>query len=162
MRSSLTPITDSDEPFLLALYATLRAAEMNIVPWTDEQKNTFINSQFQSQQNHYRSKYPEGSFQIIEFENGKVGRLYICELEDEIRIIDLTILPEYHELGLETEIVSDILKKAAKPVRIYLENLNYSDGLIYKRLGFRIISDEGIYQLWECLEVGNKCLQAAG
>jgi hypothetical protein len=162
MKLSFTSVSRLDEPFLLAIYATVRAAEMNLVPWTNEQKDAFLRSQFQAQQNHYRSKYPHGSFQIIKFENKKIGCLYVGELEDEVRIIDLTILPEYHEQNFETEIVSDILKKATKPVRIYLENLNYSDGLIYKRLGFQMISDEGIYQLWECGEVGNKSLQATG
>jgi len=149
MRLNFPAITRSDEPFLLALYASLRADEMALVPWNDEQKTAFITSQFQAQHHHYTTEYPHGLFQIIEFNGEKIGRLYVCELEDEIHIIDLAILPEFRRKGFGTEIITDILQKAEKPVRIYLESNNQSIGL-FKRFGFQKIRDEGFYQLWEC------------
>ena len=161
MRLSFPPITRSDEPFLLALYSAIRAEELAVVSWNADQKAAFLQSQFQAQHLHYTTKYPKGLFQTIKFETKKIGRLYLAELEDEIRIIDLTILPEERGKGFGSEIISDILQKAAKPVRIYLESFNQSNDL-FKRLGFQIISDEGVYQLWECREVGNKSLKAIG
>jgi ribosomal protein S18 acetylase RimI-like enzyme len=86
-------------------------------------------------------------------------RLYICELTDEIRIIDLTIAPQFRSKGFGTEILADILSKATKPVRIYLEDYNRSAKL-FERLGFRVIRDEGIYRLWECASVRGKNLNA--
>lgn len=157
MRLKFFPITKSDEPFLLTLYASTRSSELELVPWDDDQKNSFIESQFLSQYQHYLTTYPEALFQKITFEDKNIGRLYICELENEIRIIDLTISHEFRGRGFGTEIISDILQTAAKPVRIYLENFNSSAGL-FKRLGFRLISDEGIYHLLE--HDGKKSLAA--
>jgi RimJ/RimL family protein N-acetyltransferase len=159
MRLSFPPITRSDEPFLFELYSTTRVDEMALVPWSAEQKTAFLQSQFQAQHQHYTSKYPHGKFQIIILDNQKIGRLYVCELENEIRIIDLTILPEFRGQGFGTEILADILHKAEKPVQIYLESINQSINL-FKRLGFQIVSDEGIYQLWQFKDFESKSLKA--
>jgi ribosomal protein S18 acetylase RimI-like enzyme len=149
MRLSFPLITRSDETFLFALYSTTRADEMALVPWNEEQKDAFVQSQFQAQQNHYFSEYPNGKFQTVSLDDQKIGRLYICESEDEIHIIDLTILPEFRGQGIGTQIITDILQTAEKPVQIYLESFNQSINL-FTRLGFQIIKDEGIYHLWEC------------
>lgn len=159
MRLSFPSITRSDEPFLLALYSTTRAEELALVQWNGEQKSAFLQSQFHSQHQHYQAKYPQALFQTIVFENEKIGRLYVGELDDEIRIIDITILPEHRGKGFGTEIISDILQKAQKPVRIYLESFNQSISL-FKRFHFQVISDEGVYQLWECNEIKSKSLAA--
>jgi RimJ/RimL family protein N-acetyltransferase len=162
MKLSLPPITRSDETFLFALYASTRADEMSLVDWNEEQKSAFLQSQFQAQQKHYTSKYPHGKFQTISLDNldnQKIGRLYVCELTDEIRIIDLTILPEFRGQGFGTQIIADILQSAKKPVQIYLESFNQSINL-FKRLGFEIVSDEGIHQLWQCQVSVNKHLKA--
>jgi N-acetylglutamate synthase-like GNAT family acetyltransferase len=148
MKLSLSPIADSDLVFLSALYHTTRKNEMALVPWTEGQKAAFLQTQFQAQHQHYIVKYPNGSFQIIKSDGENIGRLYTCELDGEIRIIDITIMPEYRGKGIGTKILSDILQEATKPVTIYLESLNASQSL-FKRLGFEPISDEGIYQLWQ-------------
>lgn len=151
-------IKNFDSPFLFALYSTVRAEEMMLVPWDDNQKSAFLQSQFKAQHEYYLTSYPQGSFQLIELDGKNIGRLYLAELEDEIRIIDLTIMPESRGKGIGTQIISDILQQTAKPVRIYLESFNQSTGL-FKRLGFQIISNEGLYQLWECCETGKKSLR---
>ncbi len=149
MKLSFPPITRSDEVFLFALYASTRADEMTLVPWNEEQKTFFLQSQFQAQHNHYLSEYPHGKFQTINSDNKKIGRLYVCESENGIRIIDLTILPEFRSQGIGTQIITDILQTAKMPVQIYLESFNQSIKL-FTRLGFQIIGDEGIYRLWQC------------
>ena len=148
MNLSFFPITDSDEAFLFALYSITRAEELAVVPWDNEQKQQFLQLQFNAQHQHYTAKYPDGSFQIIKFDNKNIGRLYLAELEDEIRIIDLLLVPEYRGQGIGTKILTDILQSAEKPVRIYLETFNQSISL-FKRLGFQSIRDEGVYCLWE-------------
>jgi ribosomal protein S18 acetylase RimI-like enzyme len=148
MKLSLSPIAASDSTFLSALYNTTRENEMALVPWAEDQKAAFLQSQFQAQHQHYIVKYPNGNFQIISYNTEKIGRLYTCELDDEIRIIDISILPEYRGKGIGTRVITDILQAAAKPVTIYLESFNPSQSL-FERLGFEPISDEGMYQLWQ-------------
>ena len=159
MNLSFQPITSADEAFLLSLYASVRAAEMALVPWTGEQKAAFLKSQFDAQYQYYAHKYPHGAFLTIALDGEKIGRLYTAELADEVRIIELTLAPEARGRGLGTRIVSDIVGAASKPVRIYLERDDRAAPL-FARLGFGMIRDEGLYQLWEGPAANRKNLNA--
>lgn len=147
----LTPVLPSDEPVLFDIYISARAEELKFVPWTDQQKKSFLESQFHIQSQYYFSKYPNASYNLIILDNQPVGRLYSAALADEIRIIDLTILPEFRRQGIGTKLISALLetgKTTGKPVRIYLET-NNSSATLFSRLGFTPVSDDGVYCLWE-------------
>ena len=51
----------ADQDFLLQVYASTRAHEMSLVPWTDAQKQAFVRQQFEAQLAHYAMQYPEAS-----------------------------------------------------------------------------------------------------
>ncbi len=153
MTLKMLPVTSSDGDFLLSLYASTRVEELALVPWSDEQKQEFVKFQFDAQTRHYAERYPPDSFRIIEVDGKKIGRLYLCELPDELRIIDLTISPEFRGNGVGSSIIAEILANSVKPVRIYLESFNRSARL-FERLGFKPIRDEGIYRLWESARNG--------
>lgn len=149
--STLTPVSSSDEPFLVELYASTRAEEMTLVPWSSEQKRLFLQMQFEAQSQYYRERYPNASFDLIKLNDSPVGRLYVAELADEIRIIDLTFLPAHFNHQVFEALIEEILQKAAqvgKPVRIYLENYS-SQTETFVRLGFQKIGEHGIYFLWQ-------------
>ena len=149
--SILTPVSSSDEPFLVELYASTRAEEMALVPWNNDQKHLFLQMQFEAQNQYYRERYPNASFDLIRFDDCPVGRLYLAELADEIRIIDLTFLPAHFDPQVFEGLIKEILQKGAqvgKPVRIYLENYSPQTE-IFVRLGFQKIGEHGIYFLWQ-------------
>jgi hypothetical protein len=149
--SNLTPVSSSDEPFLVELYASTRAEEMALVPWSNARKRAFLQTQFEAQNRYYRERYPNASFDLIKLNDCPAGRLYMAELADEIRIIDLAFLPEHFEPGVFVALIEEILQKGArvgKPVRIYLENYNPQTET-FVRLGFQKIGEYGIYFLWQ-------------
>ena len=149
--TNLTPVSSSDEPFLVELYASTRAEEMALVPWSGEQKQAFLQIQFEAQNQYYRERYPNASFDLIKLNDHPVGRLYLAELADEIRIIDLAFLPAHFDAGVFVALVEEILQKGAqvgKPVRVYLE-INDPQTEVFVRLGFRKTSEHGIYLLWQ-------------
>lgn len=160
MKPNFQAVTTADEPFLLELYASVRAAEMAIVPWTGEQKRAFLEAQFRAQQTYYAEKYPRGAFQTIRLGDEKIGRLYLAELADETRIIDLTLAPAFRGRGIGSRIVAGILRESSKPVRIYLESFSAAAGL-FARLGFGVVRDEGLYRLWENKGVGEETARRA-
>ena len=146
-----SPITHQDEPFLFALYSEIRANELDIVPWDEAQKNAFLQQQFQLQHHHYTTNYKNACFQIIKLDEIPIGRLYVAELMDEIRIIDITILSEFRGKNIGTGLIEEILHDANnknKVVQIYLETNNQSANL-FARLGFVPITNDGVYQLWQ-------------
>lgn len=148
---SLRPVTAEDEGFLYAVYASTRAAEMAMVPWSDEQREAFVRMQFTAQQSHYQTKHPEATHDIILAGSLPVGRLYVFREEDEIQVLDITILPEHRNKGISTPLIKRLMEEAAaagKPLTIYIESYNPSQRL-FERLGFVKISDDDVNCLME-------------
>src|SRR5580698_2692070 len=95
MNTELRPETDEDITFLLGVYGSTRAEELAMVPWTDEQKQAFVRSQFGHQRTHYRRFYADARFDVILIDGRPAGRLYVHRQPDSIHIIDIALLPEY-------------------------------------------------------------------
>ena len=145
------PIVETDTPFLRALYASTRAAEMAMVPWTAEQKQAFVTMQFNAQTAHYTKHYARADFLIIEEDGVPIGRLIIDRQPHEILLIDITLAPERRGNGIGSRLLREILDEAARTkarVSIHVERFNPAMRL-YERLGFQRISDYGVYHLME-------------
>jgi ribosomal protein S18 acetylase RimI-like enzyme len=146
---SLRPITPVDETFLARVYASSRAEELAITDWSEEQKEIFCRLQFDAQSAYYAANYPEASFQIIERDGLPIGRLYVARWEKEIRIVDITLLPEARGSGIGTKLLRELQNEArgaGKSLTIHVERFNRALAL-YQRLGFREIEDKGVYLL---------------
>jgi ribosomal protein S18 acetylase RimI-like enzyme len=146
---SLRPITDDDLPFLNQLYHTTRDYEMDLLDWSEEQKEAFLTMQFEAQHQHYQVYYPDASFDIIELDGKPIGRLYLDLRQDEHRIVDIALLPKYRRIGIGTHFLKSVMDKAAEqrlPVTIHVEHNNPAMGL-YLRHGFQKIDTNGIYHL---------------
>jgi RimJ/RimL family protein N-acetyltransferase len=149
---TLRPVSADDYDFLVALYGSTRAEEMAMVPWTSEQQETFIRLQFAAQQDHYAEKYPTASHDIIVCDDRPVGRLYVARLDQEIRIIDITLLPAERNAGIGSHLLRQLLDEAngsGKITRIYVEEFNPSLRL-FERLGFSPSEQHGIHLLLQC------------
>lgn len=122
-----------------------------MVPWTDEEKHVFLHQQYEAQRTHYRRYLPNTEYLVIEQSDEPIGRLFLDRRVDELRIVDIALLPEYRGRGIGGVILSDLIAEAvgrAVPVRIHVERNNPALGL-YRRLGFREIGDEGVYLFME-------------
>jgi GNAT superfamily N-acetyltransferase len=147
----LRPTSSSDHDFLLQLYASTREEELAQVPWSDGERAAFLRHQFQAQDRHYREHYPEASFDVVELDGVPVGRLYVARWADEIRIMELSLLPDHRGAGIGTRLVRSILDEAAragKRTSVHVEQHNPARRL-YERLGFVPIADRGVYLLLE-------------
>jgi len=151
MTITLRDATGEDEAFLRQVYACTRAEEMALVPWTDEQREAFLRFQFDAQDSYYRSQFPEAAYQIILKDGAPVGRLYVYRNSTDMRILDITILPEHRAAGVGTSLIRDLQAEAEEsnqPLNIWVENFNRSQSL-FKRLGFLIVQEEGYNNLLE-------------
>lgn len=145
------PITDEDLPLLQRIYASTRADEMAVVPWSEEEKADFLGMQFHAQHAHYQEHFADARFELILIDSAPVGRLYVQRRDDEIRVVDIALLPEHRGGGIGGGIMQELLDEArtvGKPVRIHVEHNNPAMRL-YQRLGFKKIDDLGVYHLME-------------
>lgn len=147
----LRPRRDDDLGFLAHLYASTRIDEMALIDWSAEEKDAFLAMQFEAQTRHYDEHYADAEFLVIERDGLPIGRLYLQRREDEIRIVDIALLPEHRRSGIGGRLLHGVLDEAAetgKEVRIHVERNNPALAL-YRRLGFREIDDLGVYYLME-------------
>jgi|ERR1051326_2380056 RimJ/RimL family protein N-acetyltransferase len=151
MSLRLRDVSPDDEGFLLEVYASTRAQELALVPWSDEQRQAFVKMQFAAQRDHYQERYRGADYKVIVQDGEPVGRFYIFRDEANISILDITILPRFRERGIGTTLIKEIIDEAAQSantVQIYVENFNPSLRL-FQRLGFSIIAQDGINLLLE-------------
>lgn len=149
--TTLRPITDDDDTFLYHLYASTREDELAVLDWTPQQKEAFLVMQFKAQHTFYMQEFAGSSFDIIEHDGQPIGRLYVDHRPDEIRIIDIALLPEFRGRGIGSRYLTGIQQESCQrglPVRIHVESNNPAMRL-YQRLGFRKIDTNGVYWLME-------------
>lgn len=151
----LRDIQENDLPVLCEIYGSTRTEELERgTNWNDEQKKYFIEQQFFAQHEYYQKNYIGAKFYIIEKKGFTIGRLYIDFFFEKkgIRIIDITLLPNWRKKNIGSAILEEIIKKAAQKnmvVTIHVESFNPAMNL-YKRLGFNKISEtNGVYHLME-------------
>jgi len=151
MSITLRDALPDDDPFLYEVYASSREQELALVPWTEEQRKAFLLMQCNAQHSYYRAQYPDATHSIILRDDIRLGRLYVLRDKDAIRILDITILPEYRGAGVGTSLLQPLLEEAdqsKRSVQIYVETFNPSQRL-FQRLGFKPIAEEGVNLLLE-------------
>ncbi len=150
-RTTLRPITPADRELLYRIYASTRTEELAAVPWSAKEKEDFLRFQFDAQDKYYAEHFPRAAFDLVLLDGEPIGRLYVDRREDEIRLIDIALLPEHRGGGLGGEIMREVLAEGAESgrlVRIHVEHNNPAMRL-YLRLGFEKIEEQGVYHLME-------------
>ena len=142
-------MTDDDLPFLTEVYASTRDEEMRMAPWSEQEKEAFLRSQFDFQHRYYREHYPACEFLIMERAGTRIGRLYVDRWPDQIRIVDISLVPEARGAGIGGAMMQQLLAEGEAqrlPVTIHVE-VNNPARRLYERLGFRDGESNGVYTL---------------
>ncbi len=148
---SLRPATSADESFLIEVYASIRADEMALLPWSEEQKRAFVLAQFNAQQQHYQKTYPDATHDIILSHNRATGHFHVARLEEEIRIVDIALHPGNRNRGIGSDLLRKLISEASqagKPLTVYVESFNPALRL-FERLGFSRSEEQGIHILMQ-------------
>ena len=151
VRETITfrPETDDDVEFLYRLYASTREDELKNVEWSDEQREIFLRQQFNAQRTHYHGNYEGAEYRLI-LENGTpIGRLYLHGRPDDLRVMDIALLPEHRGRGIGGILMKELLDEnaaAGRAVSIHVEIFNPAIRF-YERLGFKQIDTYGVYNL---------------
>jgi ribosomal protein S18 acetylase RimI-like enzyme len=144
---SLRPEVDGDLDFLRALYASTRADELELLAWSDDQREQFLAMQFDMRQAHYRGAYDEVGSQIVLLEGRPIGRLYVHRSDSEIYLVDIALLAQHRGAGIGAKLIRELLAEATasgKPVRLTAEQGSAAVRL-YEGLGFRRTGETEIH-----------------
>lgn len=149
--AALRPATDSDRPFLLRVYAGTREPELEASGLPREQWGAFVEHQFAAQSHHYES-YEHTSYDVVLVGGEPAGRLIVARWPQELRIVDIALLPEHRGRGVGGTLMRKLIDEADErgvKASIHVERFNPAQRL-YLRLGFRPVAEAGgVYLLLE-------------
>ena len=152
---SFKPMEDEDMDFIERVYGSTREKELSTTNWTQEQKRSFVIMQSVAQLSEYRSKYQGATYEVILVKKKPAGRLFLWETDNEIRIVDIALLPEFSGKGIGKKILTGIIEAARKKHKaITLHVLRDNPAIrLYESLGFRTVHDKDDRVFMQCVPV---------
>ena len=147
----LRPVEEKDTAFIEAVYRTTREVELNLTNWSEHQKNAFISMQSTAQLTEYKTKFPGATFQVIIYNKKNAGRFYTGENETEIRLLDITLLPEFRGKGIGKYLLQQLIERSNKTQKKLSLHVEPSNPILklYQRVGFIYIKNNGRYYYME-------------
>lgn len=135
---------EGDDPFLRNLYASTRLDELAGVGWSPAQVDGFLRMQFDLQRAHYRRYYPDASFLIVVLDGRPVGRLYVDYSPQDVRVLDISLLPDVRGKGVGRWLLGTVFEQADRlgaPVTLHVA-VGSPARRLYERLGFRTVRED--------------------
>jgi ribosomal protein S18 acetylase RimI-like enzyme len=151
----LRPVQIADRKFLEKVYIETRRGEFDLLGWSDEQLQGFLKMQFDLQQQAYRLQFSALTESIIEFDNVPVGRLIVECGDREMRLVDISLLPEFRNRGFGAFLVkmlqSQVSETAGKALTLRVLKTNIQAFKFYKKCGFEVSENGDIFlgMKWE-------------
>ena len=150
---TLRPATEDDRQFLLALYKSSRGDDLRGLGWEEERIAEFLEMQYQAYQNFLANDHPDIQDQVVLSCGEPVGHLALEQRPEEIRLVDVSLMPEQRQHGTGTLLIQELQTQAAaakRPLRLQVIRFSRAVGL-FERLGFRRTSETGSHFQMEWL-----------
>jgi ribosomal protein S18 acetylase RimI-like enzyme len=151
---ALRPVTNDDAELLYRVYASTRD-DVLAAPLSDSQRQEFLRMQCAAQRHDYEARFPNATHSIVVAHGADVGRIWIDRRPDEIRLLDVSLLPEHRDIGLGAELLRRLIAESQhgeKPLRHSVYKENVSAMRLYHRLGFEVVEDFEVYVVMEWTE----------
>src|SRR6185503_19462607 len=148
----LRPVSESDNEFLLVVYASTREDELAQAEWAEGQKEMFLRWQLDLQRREYETRFPDADYRVIVVDQQPAGRIWVGTDDEQIRLLDIALLPQFQNRGVGTALLQRLKTEAAnrgKALRHMVFVLNNNAERFYERLGFKLIEDFGAYKHME-------------
>jgi ribosomal protein S18 acetylase RimI-like enzyme len=148
----LRPVSESDDQFLLSVYASTREEELAQAEWAEGQKEMFLRWQFDLQRREYGVRFPDAAYHVLVVDQRPAGRIWVGDDDEQIRVLDIALLPEFQNRGVGTALLRRLMQEASKQgkaLRHMVFVLNNDAHRFYERLGFSIIEEFGAYKHME-------------
>lgn len=148
----LRPVSDQDDQFLLSVYGSTREEELSQAAWVEGQKEMFLRWQFDLQRREYDARFPDAAYHVIVLDQQPAGRIWVGSDDEQIRLLDIALLPEFQNRGVGTALLLRLIDQAAKAGKVLRHMvfvLNNDAERFYERLGFERIEDLGAYKHME-------------
>jgi ribosomal protein S18 acetylase RimI-like enzyme len=132
--------TPEDEPFVRQLLAAAIGEDLGALGWPEPARAHLTGLQYQARRSSVRSLPGVSASEIIVADGEDAGWLLTVDLEEEIQIVEIVVLPARRGQGVGSAAIRIVLGRAddrQKPVRLGVNGTNARAIHLYERLGFR-------------------------
>ncbi|MGB0720791.1 MAG: GNAT family N-acetyltransferase [Gammaproteobacteria bacterium] len=143
----LRPSRPSDQPFLETLYRASRE-DLQLIDAEDEFIDALIEMQFEAQTKGYGDMFPNAMYFIVEYHGERIGRVTLDFGSTEIRVVDLSLIPQARGKGLGSTVLRHVQMTAQKimvPVSLSVAAGNVVAAQLYQKLGFQVAETSPMY-----------------
>jgi ribosomal protein S18 acetylase RimI-like enzyme len=135
----------SEEAFSYLLFACNRAAEMALVPLSQQHKEFLLQVQFRSMNDTYHRNFPRARYNIVELDRWPIGRIVSEVQPDCLYFIDFALLPQAQGLGIGAMVLAAALEEARQlgtPARLRSFSHNWAAQRLYDKIGFTVVAED--------------------
>ena len=150
--------TAADDNFLAQVYFSVKSDEFSALGWDAGQLGQFLAMQYKIQKQAYQLQFPDADYLIIWLEKEKIGRLVVNRGEADLRLVDISLLPKFRNLGVGTKIITDLQNEVGEknlPLTLTVARDNPSAFRLYQKLGFQITGEDELYLSMEWRKIKN-------
>ncbi|MES2036974.1 MAG: GNAT family N-acetyltransferase [Pseudomonadota bacterium] len=144
----LRKVSDDDQVFLDALYVS-RREDLRQMPMDAAFIAQMIKMQQHVQMEGVRMNFPEASHLIIEDADQPVGRIIIDTGSNDLRLVDIAIIPAAQRKGIAKAFLLAMQADAqsqGKGVSLAVEQTNFAARGLYLQLGFVAHSADALFE----------------
>lgn len=145
-------VEEGDARLVERIFESSRELERAVGQWSEVEWKDFVRVQCNAQRAHYGTMFPNATHEIVLVDARSAGRIWIDRSPNEIRLLDITLLPEFRCQGFGSALIQELQKEAQagkRPLRHMVERDNPRAMRLYARLGFRIVSEHSMHYLME-------------
>lgn len=138
---------------MLELYASTREHDLAALGLDEGQSRGFLEMQLKAQSSHYKDRFPGAEDHVVLVDDEPVGRLWLCTNEDEIRVLDIAIMPGRRSEGLGSMLMKSVMADArasGRVVRLTVRRDNPRAVSFYARLGFEVEAEDELNLSMTC------------
>lgn len=135
---SLRPMSAADNVFNEGLYRTTRD-DLRLLDAEEDFIESLIDAQRQAQTQGYGDMFPNAMYFVVEHHNERIGRVVLDFGQNEIRVVDIALIPAARGKGYGSEILQAVQRVAGKvmaPVVLSVRFDHLPAKQLYGGLGF--------------------------
>lgn len=143
---------EDDGEILFDLFVASRVDLIAAIPNLNAaQKENFLRLQSQAQRDQYLAQFANAQWDLAVTQGRVAGQILVASIGDELRLVDVSLLPEFRNRGIGGALLRDLLDRAASENRcVSLHVLPDNPAVhLYRRLGFINVGEQGLHQRME-------------
>lgn len=109
--------------------------------------DTFLDQQHRAHEQHLATAFPDAEHALVTVDDAPVGRIVLDVDAERVHVVDVALMPEHQGSGLGTALLGDTVARARAigvPVQLMVRAENHRARALYARLGFVVLSDDGL------------------